>query len=133
MTTNPARRRHLAHIHAAAQAIGLKPDSQDYRDWIKQRTKVTSCADLSDEALAAFSDSLKGTHEQWLLVGQLIREIGFTGFEDVGFRTFVKRITKVDDPRLLSKPQLRNLIAALSNWNKNRRRKAAAKATPSAD
>jgi hypothetical protein len=77
---------------------------------------MESCGDLDDEALAKLSDGLKATPAQWRMVCGLAREIWPDGIENEGFRTFSKRVTKADDPRTLSKPQVRNLIAGLKRW-----------------
>lgn len=122
------RLRHIAHVHAVAADIGLEGDA--YRDWMEKRTRQRSCKDLTDAELAALAQSLKATRPQWQKVYHLAREIGFSGFDDAGFKTFVKRITKADDPRLLSKPQLRNLIAGLTRWAASKRKRAT---TPNTD
>ncbi len=115
------RQQRLARIHAAAKAVHL--EGEDYQAWLDRRTGATSCADLSDAQLDALADWLKATRPQWLKVGALCREMGWTGFEDERFLTFVKRVTKEDNPRLLSRMQLRNLIAGLSNWTKSLRKR----------
>lgn len=122
-TDRPTRHRHLAHIHAATKAAGLEGD--DYRAWLKKRTGRESCDDLTDAELAALCDWLKGTPAQFRKVYALAREIGFTGFDDPGFRTFTERITKETEPRLLSRLQLIYLIAGLQNWLKSKRTHAA--------
>ena len=52
------------------------------------------------------------------------REMGWKGFEDPGFRTFVKRVTKEENPQFLTKKQLSNVIAGLTSWIANRRKQA---------
>ncbi len=125
--TTPTRNRRLARVHAATGAVGI--EGQNYQAWLKRRTGKTSCADLDDSQLTDVTDSLKPTTAQWRRVLDLCAELGLSGFEDDRFQAFVKRITKVEDSRLLSRLQLRKLIYALGQWVKCQRQKTAAKVT----
>jgi hypothetical protein len=107
----------------AAKAVGL--EGAKYKAWVKRRTRKPSCAELTDAQLQALVDWLKPTRAQWRKVGDLIREIGMSGFEDDGFKTFVQRVTKETDPRLLSRMQVRQLIAGLVGWTNHRRKTGA--------
>ena len=118
MSTTP-RNRHLARIHTATKAVGL--DGDKYKTWLKKRTGKESCKDLTDAQLADLVEWLRPTDAQWWKVKALIREIGLSGFEDEGYKTFVRRVTKEDDPRLLSRLQVHNLIAGLVSWANHRR------------
>jgi phage gp16-like protein len=111
----------IARVHAAAKAVGLEGD--DYKAWLKRRTGHESCRDLTDAQLDELADWLKATQPQWRLVSDLVRQIGWSGFQDPAFLTFVKRVTKEDNPRFLTRMQLRNLIAALLNWVKSLRKR----------
>jgi hypothetical protein len=113
------RNRNLARVHIATDAVGLK--GEKYQAWLKRRTGKESCADLTDAQLSKLVDWLKPTRAQWQMVGSLAREIGLSGFEDEGFRTFVLRVTKEADPHLLTRLQMPGLIAGLKGWAKHRR------------
>ena len=118
MSTTP-RNRNLARIHTATKAVGLEGDK--YKEWLKKRTGKESCKDLTDEQLSDLVEWLRPTDAQWWKVKALIREIGLTGFADEGYKTFVRRVTKEDNPALLSRLQVHNLIAGLVRWADHRR------------
>jgi len=122
------KRKHLAHVHGVARDLDLEPGGDAYRAWLKRRTGCESCKDLTDEQLAALSDALKATHAQWKKAKILILELGYSGFEDQRFCTIVKRVTKEDDARLLSKPQLGKVIGILDKTAADRRKRATAAA-----
>ena len=125
------RNRHLAHVHATAKALEL--EGEKYKAWLKRRTGKASCADLSDTELSALVDSLKASLAQWQTVSQLTRELGYSGFEDERFRTIVQRVTKTDDARLLSRPQLGKLTAVLVKAVESRRKRALTPPTDAPD
>jgi hypothetical protein len=115
------RKQRLARIHIVAKSVGL--EGQKYRSWLERRTGKTSCSDLTDAQLDALADDLKGTRSQWQKLSHLCKTMGWTGFEDPGFLTFVKRTTGEDEPRLLSRPELSNLIVGLEKWIENLRQR----------
>lgn len=118
MASTP-RNRNLARIHTATKAVGLEDDK--YKAWLKKRTGKESCKDLTDAQLADLVEWLRPTDAQWWKVKALIHEIGLSGFADEGYKTFVRRVTKEDNPALLSRLQVHNLIAGLVGWANHRR------------
>lgn len=123
-----SRQRNLARVHHIARAIKLDPKGDDYRAWLQKLTTKTTCKDLSDEALAALVESLKPSEKQWQMVRSLAEQLGFYDFQDPGFKSFVRRVCKVDDAYLLAKPEVARLIAALKGFVASRRKQASASA-----
>lgn len=115
------RNRLLARFHATAKNSGITGET--YKRWLLERTGKESCSDLSSEQIEALIPEFEATRDQWRKVGHQCREVGFTGFEDPRFRTFVKRVTKVEPPQFLTKKQLGDVIAGLENWIAHRRKK----------
>jgi hypothetical protein len=123
-----SRQRNLARVHHIARAIKLDPQGDDYRTWLKKLTGKASCKDLDDEALAALVESLKPSEKQWQMVRSLAEQLGFYDFQDPGFKSFVRRVCKVDDAYLLEKPEVARLIAGLKGFVASRRKQASASA-----
>jgi len=122
--SDPARNKLLARFHATASASGIT--GEVYKNWLHERTGEESCKDLTDEQIRALLPEFEATRNQWRKAGAQCRELGWSGFEDPAFRTFVKRVTKQENPQFLTKKQLRDVIAGLENWIKNIRKKSKA-------
>lgn len=119
--TTPDRKKLLARFHLTAEQSDIT--GERYKQWLKERTGQESCSDLTDDQIKALLPEFEATRNQWRKVGAQCRELGWTGFQDPNFRAFVMRVTKKEEPRFLTKKQLRNVIAGLSNWIKQKRKK----------
>ncbi len=125
-TSSPNRARHLAYIHEQARVFKLDPKGPDYRAWLKRRCGVESCKALDDAALARLADSLKATGPQWQRAHRLALALGFHGFDDEGFKTFMVKITKETERWHLSRQQLSNLMIAMQRWLDHKTRQPSA-------
>lgn len=143
MTT---RKSLIAMVHIAKGRMGM--DDETYRAWLEKQTGKKSSADLSDNQLALIVKSLRAaglldepaakakviagkganrpTDAQWKTARGLVKKIGLDGGLDGDeFATFVKRITKVDSPRFLTKASMANVLIGLEKWHQQRAEKAA--------
>ncbi|MEF8699247.1 MAG: phage protein GemA/Gp16 family protein [Candidatus Accumulibacter sp. UW20] len=137
MTT---RAQYYAMIHLGAARMGHKTEA-DYREWLESLTGKRSCKECSEIELSSLVTTLRAcnalenpslknvkggigqgnrpTSAQWNLANSLSRELGMSGCADVRFAAFAKRNANVDHPRFLTREEMRMLIAALIQWNKN--------------
>ncbi len=143
MTT---RKSLIAMVHIAKSRMGM--DDETYRDWLAKNTGKRSSSDLSDKQLATLVQTLrtagyldeapaaarviagKGanrpTDAQWKTARGLAKKIGLDGgLDGEAFASFVKRITKVDSPRFLTKASMAKVLIGLEKWHQQRAEKVA--------
>lgn len=126
------RNKLIAMVHIAAQHLDIEYNSAEYRAWLDKLSGKTSCKDLTNEQLSGLVDRLRRegcleqkttgsapnrpTAEQWRKMETLKRKLGFNHKKDAGFVTFVKRVTKLDDPRFLTRQSITKVIIGLEKW-----------------
>ncbi len=142
----------LALIHVAKKQLGM--DDADYRALLMRAAGVDSAEALDrrgfETVLAEFerlgfvktprkdglhgagagSDLNRPSKAQWWLLGDLARQTGFTGFDDLRFINWQKSRSGVEHPRFLDQAGLNKLVAALRNWTRHGTGKAAKPAKP---
>lgn len=142
-----ADRRLLAKLHCAKRDLALDDDT--YRDVLERVTGKRSAAELGDAGVIQVLEELRrrgwtppakstrasdkpDVRKVWALWGQMVRDGIAHGGRD-GLRTFVKRMTNVEDPEWLTSEQARTVIESLKSWRARelatQRRKAKAPPT----
>lgn len=143
-----SRKSLIAMIHIGKARLGM--DEETYRAWLEKRTGKRSCASVPFDdmsrlvaelralgALSAPPSKVVGgrganrpTEAQWNMARYLAREIGLDGgIEGQAFASFCKRITKVENPRFLTKDAMQKLLTGLEKWHEQRAKKAASQAS----
>ena len=126
------RNNFMAMIHIAAAHLDIKSHSEEYRDWLESVSGARSCKDLADNQLAAVVATLKQkglllnkptgsapnrpTNAQWAKVEALARQLPLRGAKTPHFAAWVKKVTKLESPRFLTKATMRDVIAGLERW-----------------
>lgn len=126
------RHKLMAMVHIAAQHLGIEHSSEEYRIWLEKHAGARSCKDLTDNQLAALVDRLKQqgclerkttgsapnrpTQIQWRKMEILARRLGFGNAMTPQFAVFVKRVTKLESPRFLTRKTISNVIIGLEKW-----------------
>ncbi len=126
------RHKLMAMVHIAAQHLNIMHGSAEYRTWLQTMTGKQSCKDLTDAQLqnvvdllrqqgclerkATGSASNRPTRKQWQKMEILARRLNFGNAMTPQFAAFVKRITKLESPRFLTKQSISNVIIGLENW-----------------
>ena len=126
------RNKLIAMVHIAAQHLDIDYNSAEYRAWLEKQSGETSCKDLTNEQLSGLVDRLRHqgcfeqrmtgdapnrpTPEQWRKMETLKRQLGFSNKNEAGFVTFVKRVTKLDNPRFLTRQSISKVIVGLEKW-----------------
>lgn len=141
-----SRRDWYAMIHLGTKRLDMDEDTR--RAWMEKHTGKRSCTDCTDAELSRLCDLLRRagalddgkplgrvdrggqgegdrpSRAQWKKCAVLCKARGWSkGIDDPGFATFVKRITKVDNPRFLTQTGIRNVIVGLERWIENDKRK----------
>ena len=127
-----ARSRLLAMVHIAAQHLDLEHGSFEYRAWLEKLTGKSSCKDLTDKQLNDLVNQLKQqgclerkitgyapnrpTQVQWRKMETLARQLGLGNATTPQFATFVKRVTKLESPRFLTRKSISDVIVGLEKW-----------------
>ena len=126
------RHKLMAMVHIAAQQLKIEHDSTEYRVWLQNFTGKQSCKDLTDEQLRELIASLRQqgclerkatgsapnrpTQIQWRKMEILARRLGFGNAMTLQFAAFVKRITKLESPRFLTRQSISKVIIGLEKW-----------------
>jgi hypothetical protein len=119
-------------VHIAAQHLDLEHGSFEYRAWLEKLTGKTSCKDLTDKQLNDLVNQLRQlgylenkttgsapdrpSQVQWRKMETLARQLGLGNTETVQFATFVKRVTKLENPRFLTRKTISDVIVGLEKW-----------------
>ena len=122
----------MAMVHIAAKNIGFESGSDDYKGWLKNISGAISCKDLRDTQLAATVAILKQqgllenkptgnapdrpTQAQWRKMETLARQLNFGHAMTPKFAAWVKKVTKLESPRFLTKDSISDVIAGLERW-----------------
>ncbi|SFF12536.1 regulatory protein GemA [Nitrosomonas sp. Nm166] len=122
----------LAMVHIAAQHLDLEHGSFEYRAWLEKLTGKSSCKDLTDKQLNDLVNQLKQqgylerkitgnapnrpTQVQWRKMETLARQLGLGNATTSQFATFVKRVTKLESPRFLTRKSISDVIVGLEKW-----------------
>lgn len=139
-TWKPALRHKLiAMIHIAAQHLDIERGSAEYRAWLQKLTGKFSCKDLTDKQLNDLVNQLKQqgslerkatgsapnrpTQTQWRKMETLSRQLGFENVMVPQFAAFVKRITKLESPRFLTRQSISKVIIGLEKWLEYKKQK----------
>ncbi|HQW57398.1 MAG TPA: regulatory protein GemA [Gammaproteobacteria bacterium] len=126
------RHKLMAMIHIAAQQLNIEHGGIEYRAWLQNLTGKTSCKDLTDEQLRELIALLRQqgclerkttgsapnrpTQIQWRKMEILARRLGFGNAMTPQFAAFVKRVTKLESPRFLTKKSISSVIIGLEKW-----------------
>lgn len=129
----------IAMVHIGKARLGM--DEETYRAWLEKRTGKRSCSSLAFDDLARLVAELRAqsalsaptskviggrganrpTEAQWNLARYLSRQIGLEGgIEGQAFASFVKRISKVENPRFLTKEAMQKVLTGLEKWHEQR-------------
>jgi Protein of unknown function (DUF1018) len=135
----------MAMIHIAAANLDIKSHSEEYRDWLESVSGSRSCKNLADDQLAAVVARLKQkglllnkptgsapnrpTNAQWAKVEILAKQLPLESVKTPHFAAWVKKVTKLESPRFLTKTTMRDVIAGLERWLAYEKRKLAKPAT----
>ena len=119
-------------VHIAAQHLDLESGGFEYRAWLEKLTGKSSCKDLTDKQLYDLVNQLsqlgylerkttgsapdRPTQVQWRKMEALARQVGLGNTETVQFATFVKRVTKLENPRFLTRKTISDVIVGLEKW-----------------
>lgn len=128
----PQRHKQIAMVKIAAKKLGFDSGSDDYRSWLTNLTGVSSCSELKESQLMALTTILRqqglldkkltGSHAtrptdaQWRKMETLARQLGFANVDTPDFIAWVKKVTKIDNPRFLKKDSMSSVIAGLERW-----------------
>lgn len=138
--TNPRRKQLLGLAHIGAAQLGW---DDDFRRMMQEEvTGQASCAAMSDAQLVAWCWHLKHlgaqigipaphpsrgyarpTSTQWAEIERLVLAVGWKGLDDARFIIFIRRTTKVDAVRFLTKWQATAVIVGLRRWLAQKNRK----------
>ncbi len=134
-----SRHKLMAMVHIAAQQLKIDHGSTEYRAWLQTMTGRQSCKDLTDEQLrkliaslrqqgclerkATGSASNRPTQIQWNKMEILARRLGFGNAMMPQFAAFVKRITKLESPRFLTRQSISKVIIGLEKWLEYKKKK----------
>lgn len=115
-------------------------DDDVYRAWLEKHTGKRSCKDCSEMELSMLADELRDlgaldkpgetpavvpggsgpdrpTQKQWRAALGISRQLGMTGKpDDPAFVTFVKKLTKIDNPRFLDRNGMHTVMTGLQKW-----------------
>lgn len=135
--TNTRRRQLLGIAHLGAAQLGF--DDEFRRLLQEQATGHASCRDMSDRELLSWCWHLKKlgatigipapmpsrapwrpTATQMAEIERLALAFGWNGLEDPRFLIFMRRTTKIDAVRFLTKWQATALIVGLRRWLKRK-------------
>jgi hypothetical protein len=129
----------IAMIHIGKARLGM--DEETYRAWLEKRTGKRSSAGMTFVELSGLVAELRAqgalsmpaskviggrganrpTEAQWNLARYLARQIGLKdGIDGQAFASFVKRITKVENPRFLTKEAMQKVLTGLEKWHEQR-------------
>lgn len=127
-----ARSKLLAMVHIAAQHLDLEHGSFEYRAWLEKLAGKSSCKDLTDQQLNDLVNHLRQlgylerkttgsapnrpTQIQWRKMETLARQLGLGNTGTAQFATFVKRVTKLESPRFLTRKTISDVIVGLEKW-----------------
>ena len=133
------RHKLMAMVHIAAQQLNIEHGSIEYRAWLQNLTDKSSCKDLTDEQLrelvallrqqgclerkATGSAPNRPTRIQWSKMEILARRLGFGNAMTPQFAAFVKRITKLESPRFLTRQSISKVIIGLEKWLEYKKQK----------
>ena len=133
------RHKLMAMVHIAAQQLNIEHGSIEYRAWLQNLTGKQSCKDLTDEQLreliaslrqrgclerkATGSASNRPTQIQWSKMEILARRLGFGNAMTPQFAAFVKRVTKLESPRFLTRQSISKVIIGLEKWLEYKKQK----------
>lgn len=126
------RHKLMAMVHIAAQHLGIEHGSAEYRAWLEKLAGKSSCKELTDKQLNDLVNQLKQqvclerkttgsapnrpTQIQWRKMEILARRLGFGNAMTPQFTAFVKRVTKLESPRFLTRKTISNVIIGLEKW-----------------
>ncbi|NOT67156.1 MAG: DUF1018 domain-containing protein [Methylophilaceae bacterium] len=138
--TSP-RGQYIAMVHIAANRLGFESGSAIYRDWLQKLSGAQSCKDLTDNQLSALAGTLKQqgllqqkttgnapgrpTPAQWGKMETMARKLGFVSIDGEHFIHWVKRITKLDNPRFLTSRSISSVIVGLEKMWAHEQKKPA--------
>lgn len=133
------RHKLMAMVHIAAQQLNIEHGSIEYRTWLQNLTGKPSCKDLTDEQLRELIATLRQqgclerkatgsapnrpTQIQWRKMEILARRLSFGNAMTPQFAAFVKRITKLESPRFLTRQSISKVIIGLEKWLEYKKRK----------
>lgn len=122
----------MAMVHIAAQHLDIEHGSAEYRTWLEKLTGKPSCKELTDKQLNDLVNQLKQqghlerkttgnapnrpTQIQWQKMEILARRLGFGNAMTPQFTAFVKRVTKLESPRFLTRQSISKVIIGLEKW-----------------
>lgn len=125
-----SRKRLIAMVHVARNQLGLDEDT--YRDLLERVTGKRSAAKLTDGELGRVIDALKErgfepkrtaprsdkahVRKVWSLWADLERAGRLREPGRAALRSFVKRMTSVEDPEWLTPEQANVVIESLKQW-----------------
>ena len=140
-----SRRDWIAMVHMGPKRLGM--DEATRRAWMEKHTGKRSSKDCTDAELSRLCDLLRAagaldddrplgkadtggkgldrpTRAQWIKLKVLCEQRGWPrGIDDPSFSVFVRRIAKVDNPRFLTKNDVRAVILGLERWIEHDRKK----------
>lgn len=131
-------------IKIGQKRLGWEDDL--YRAWLEKHTGKRSCKDCSEAELSALADELRDlgaldqagavtsppggsgpdrpTRRQWSAALRLAKKCGLTGKpDDPAFVTFCKRISKVENPRFLTRDGISKIMTGLERWLRYKQKK----------
>ena len=119
-----------------------------YRAWLEKHTGKRSCKDCNEVELSMLADEMRDlgaldqagaqtppggsgadrpTQKQWRTALGLSKKCGLSGMAtDPGFITFCKKVTKVENPRFLTRDGISAVIVGFQRWGKDIENKACA-------
>jgi|GEM_PF-659538 len=137
------RHKLMAMVHIAAQHLGIEHGSAEYRTWLEKLAGKPSCKELTDKQLNDLVNQLKQqgclerkttgsapnrpTQIQWRKMEILARRLGFGNAMTPQFVAFVKRVTKLESPRFLTRKTISNVIIGLEKWLEYKKKREATK------
>lgn len=130
-----------AQVHIAANHLGFESQSDDYRAWLYKLSGVTSCKEMPVAKLRSVVETLRTqrlleskptgsktdrpTDEQWRKMETLARQLDLGSPTDPKFIAWVKKVTKLENPRFLTKSSISSVIAGLERWKAYEKKKSA--------
>ena len=143
-TTTARRRNQLSMLHLGAKNMGWDEDTR--RAWMDKLVGQRSGKDCTDAELDRLCTEMRRlgaldngrplgradaggrgegrpSRAQLIALKTAAKKLGFSGIDDPGLTTFVRKVAKVDSPRFLTARQISHVLVGLERWTQHNDKK----------
>lgn len=143
-TITPRRRNQLSMLHLGAKNMGWDEDTR--RAWMEKLVGKRSGKDCNDMELDRLCTEMRRlgaldngrplgradaggrgegrpSRAQLIALKTAAKKLGFSGIDDPGLATFVRKVGKVDSPRFLTARTVSKVLVGLDSWNEWKQKK----------